>query len=108
MTVEEALKILDTIPTISEQVDALEMAIQALEQTRWIPVSERLPKDHKNVLIYLSLNQITIGLYNSHRLPFMNKPIGWGANAPHDWSSDEVVAWMPLPEPYKAENEDKE
>ena len=32
MTREEALKILDTIPTISEQVDALEMAIKALEQ----------------------------------------------------------------------------
>ena len=32
MTREEALQILDTIPTIGEQVDALEMAIQALEQ----------------------------------------------------------------------------
>ena len=32
MTREEALKILDTIPTIGEQVDALEMAIEALEQ----------------------------------------------------------------------------
>lgn len=32
MTVEEALNILDTIPTISEQVDALEMAIEALEK----------------------------------------------------------------------------
>ena len=32
MTREEALKILDTIPTIGEQVDALEMAIKALEQ----------------------------------------------------------------------------
>lgn len=32
MTREEALQILDTIPTISEQVDALEMAIQALSQ----------------------------------------------------------------------------
>ena len=31
MTREEALQILDTIPTIGEQVDALEMAIQALE-----------------------------------------------------------------------------
>ncbi len=31
MTREEALQILDTIPTISEQVDALEMAIKALE-----------------------------------------------------------------------------
>lgn len=32
MTKEEALEILDTIPTIGEQVDALEMAIKALEQ----------------------------------------------------------------------------
>ena len=32
MTREEALHWLDTIPTIGEQVDALEMAIKALEQ----------------------------------------------------------------------------
>ena len=32
MTREEALQILDTIPTIGEQVDALEMAIKALER----------------------------------------------------------------------------
>ena len=74
---------------------------------RWIPVSERSPEDHENVLIYLSSNQITIGLYNSHRLPFVDKPIGWGADAPHGWSSDEVVAWMPLPESYM-ESEEQE
>ena len=87
--------------------EAIEMAISALEQqkTGWIPVSERLPKDHENVLIYLSSNQITIGLYNSHRLPFMDKPIGWGADSSHDWSSDDVAAWMPLPEPYKGVEE---
>ena len=31
MTREEAIKILETIPTISEQVDALEIAIRSLE-----------------------------------------------------------------------------
>lgn len=31
MTREEAIKYLDTIPTIGEQVDALEMAIKSLE-----------------------------------------------------------------------------
>ena len=39
MTKEEALKILDTIPTIGEQVDALEMAIEALtaqKKGKWI------------------------------------------------------------------------
>lgn len=34
MTNEEAIAILDTIPTISEQVDALEMAIEALEERK--------------------------------------------------------------------------
>ena len=40
MTIDEALKVLDTIPTIGEQVDALEMAIEALEKQsrtgRWM------------------------------------------------------------------------
>ena len=39
MTKIEALKILDEIPTIGEQVDALEMAIEALEERKtgkWI------------------------------------------------------------------------
>ena len=56
MTKEEALKILDTIPTIGEQVDALEMAINALEQSerkhgRWIPCSERLPDKDGRYLV---------------------------------------------------------
>ena len=115
--------------TTAKEREALDLAIKAVEQpsvtdfadkckecgkilndklqTRWIPVSERLPKDHENVLIYLSSNRITIGLYRSHRLPFMDKPIGWGTDAPHDWSSDEVISWMPLPQPYKAESEGK-
>ena len=33
MTKEEALRILDTIPTKGDEVDALEMAIEALENT---------------------------------------------------------------------------
>lgn len=39
MTKEEALRILDWIPTKGEEVDALEMAIEALEERktgRWI------------------------------------------------------------------------
>ena len=42
MTRAEALQILDTIPTISEQVDALEMAIQALSQE---PCTDAVSRD---------------------------------------------------------------
>ena len=65
--------------------------------TEWIPVSERLPEDHKDVLICLSSDEICIGCYNSHKLPFNNNAIGWGASYMHNWCSDDVVAWMPYP-----------
>ncbi|MBP5595012.1 MAG: DUF551 domain-containing protein [Pseudobutyrivibrio sp.] len=63
---------------------------------RWIPVSERLPKDNKEVLVYLD-----------------DKPfIAWFENG--EWLTDdfivdkefEPIAWIPLPEPYKAESKD--
>lgn len=34
MTNDEAIKILDTIPTKGDEVDAIEMAIEALEETK--------------------------------------------------------------------------
>ena len=44
MDKERALEVLDQIPTIGEQVDALEMAIEALEKSRpqgkWIDYSD--------------------------------------------------------------------
>lgn len=149
MNREEALK--DWLPIIRQKVkgtevyeEALEMAIEALEQepcddcisrekalkalmdewteydselmdyliekvrklpsvtaqpNKWIPVETALPEDHKDVLIYLSSDQICIGCYNSHRLPFSNNVIGWGANYAHNWCSKDVVAWMQLPTP---------
>ena len=42
MTIKEALEYLDTIPTIGEQVDALDMAIKSLEA--WDKVREDLRK----------------------------------------------------------------
>lgn len=87
--------------------EALDMAIKALSSSekpnKWIPCSERLPEDHKDVLICLSSDQICIGCYNSHRLPFSNNVIGWGANYAHNWCSKDVLAWMPLPLPYQPE-----
>ena len=91
-----------------ESHTAMMMAIDALSNSekpnKWIPVSERLPEDHENVLIWLKSNHITIGLYNSHKLPCDDRPIGWGVDAEisvHNFCSDDVLAWMPLPEPYE-------
>lgn len=73
-------------------------------EPRWIPVNERLPENRDEVLISLADGRITIASYNDHFLPFFNKPIGWGVDTKRfvfDFSSEDVIAWMPLPEPYK-------
>lgn len=88
------------------------LSLKALEQElRWIPVSERLPEDHKDVLVYLSSDRMSICRYNSHKLPSSNNPIGWGympGIGYIDFEKEHVMAWMHLPEPYKAESEDRE
>ena len=99
MTIDEALETLkdtraglycaaDGNPTI--YADALEMAINALEQTRWIPCSERLPEDEGDYLVTFELsfmNFVEVCTFNKY---------GWDKGG-----YDEVIAWMPSPEPYQ-------
>lgn len=96
--------------TYMKMIESLKMAIKALEQEpRWIPVNERLPEDHKDVLTYLSTDRITILRYNSHKLPISNNPIGWGYVPDTgfiDFEKENVIAWMPLPKKYEAESEE--
>ena len=97
MNRDEAIEILNTIPIKGEEVDAIEMAIKALEQEpRWIPVSERLPQKRGFYLVSTT-DCITI-------MEFID---GWTSQniGLCNWY---VKAWMPLPKPYKAESEDKE
>lgn len=46
----EELKKVDTLDMPARLCEAHYMAIKALEQTKWIPVSERLPEDKTYVL----------------------------------------------------------
>lgn len=80
--------------------EALDIAIEALEQTKWIPVSERLPEDKTTVLISCE------DMY----LQKLNPCVGW-RNGQY-WNTFTAngckqilypTAWMPLPEPYKGE-----
>lgn len=77
---------------------------------RWIPVNERLPEEHicedgfhepsESVLVQMKSGEMHTARYWSRydeRWLDLNYP-----------TTDEVTAWMPLPEPYKAESEDRE
>ena len=118
--------------------EALEMAIKALEappndnwegyskrlwksayergkaeaEQRWIPVSERLPEERDWYLAVFKESDTGFQL-----IPRVADYIGMGENKwqliDEGMASEyrdllECVAWMPLPEPYKAESEDKE
>ena len=79
----------------------------------WIPVSERLPEEREWYLAVFK--EIDTGY---QLIPRVADYIGNGENKWRIIDEDglvqeyrsilECVAWMPLPEPYKAESEDKE
>ena len=71
---------------------------------KWIPVSERLPEDSELVLFSTKTDRVFEGRYfadNTDRqwYAFRDECFAW---------NNVVTAWMPLPEPYKAERSDKE
>ena len=81
-----------------ESIETLmaEGEIYDIEYSPWIPVSERLPENrNQEVLISLEWG-IDIGRYSDGE---------WHSEWICHYDDGNVLAWMPLPEPYKAESE---
>ena len=82
--------------------DAIDMAIKALSEQQWIPCSEKLPESTNTVIVSVrDESGYTSFDYTSH---------GWMTTDKEYWIVDDeinnyVVAWMPLPEPYREEGE---
>ena len=66
----------------------------------WIPVSERLPEEGEEVLVTTEWGSITIG----ERYSANDYSIYDGAVTADD---DEIIAWMPLPEPYEPQESEE-
>lgn len=74
------------------------------QEPEWIPVSERLPEDGEVVLFSTKTDRVFNGRYFADDTDFQ-----WYAFRDETFVEDNVItAWMPLPQPYKAESEDKE
>lgn len=116
MTKEEAISLLFNISAYDidnqrgiKKQEAIEMAIEALKADvpntnvgKWIPCSERLPEDveigeeYPNVIFCTDSMSYT-GFYDHYKGKW------WTADG--DDVCLGVIAWMPLPEPYKEEQD---
>ena len=99
MTIEEQIMKLQTYK-MYEGEDTVYVerddVLKVLAQTRWIPVSERLPEEDGMYLISTCMNCIDTCLFYKDDEEYL-------------WVDYEesVIAWMPLPQPYEAESEEE-
>lgn len=79
----------------SDVLEMIEQLQDDLEQDRkengWIPVGERLPENGTNVIASFSSGTVT-------ELRYVANGIFHGI---YEYSAKVIVAWRPLPEPYK-------
>ena len=71
----------------------------------WIPYSERLPEDGEEMVLIQVSGKPTenIQFEDAFEFAYYEKEEGWILEYYPEWKNPEVVAWMPLPEPYKVE-----
>ena len=126
MTREEAIKkikkVIEESVIFEDELEAFDKAIKALEQEpKWIPVWERLPEKRGDYLVtqkatftdyeYISVIGYALNLYDVDEYDFADKKRSGWYEYDSEWGYrelDDVIAWMPLPEPYKAESEVQE
>ena len=108
-----------------ESHTAMMMAKDALSSSekpnKWIPVWERLPEKRGDYLVtqkatftdyvYISVVGYALNLYDVDEYDFADKKRSGWYEYDSEWGYrelDDVIAWMPLVEPYKVESENKE
>ena len=105
-----------------ESHTAMMMAKDALSSSenpnKWISVSERLPEKRGDYLVtqkatftdyvYISVIGYVLNLYDVDEYDFADKKRSGWYEYDSEWGYrelDDVIAWMPLPLPWKAESE---
>lgn len=88
----QGVEIYGTDKALEQAADTIESISANLEEPKWIPCSAHLPKDKKTVLICGDTGWIKTGWYESGC---------WWTGFSLANIEDGVMAWQPLPEPYR-------
>lgn len=105
--IEQLERISSRLASIGEKEDYTDVAIQALEQTRWIPCSERTPEDRREVLVTAYWHET----YQVMMASYFGDGLWWCVpfnNSGEHMQRLKPKAWMPLPERYKEKTKDEE
>lgn len=87
-------------------VDMLENLPEKSEQ-KWIPVTEALPKNNRQVLVYAQSTHFALAKYDEMREAdgkYKKQWVTFDAWKPY-YTIENVIAWMPLVEPWENNNE---
>jgi hypothetical protein len=98
MTVEDAVEVLRNTRCYGTMDIAKNVILKALNKqassseklNKWIPISKEAPEENGYYLTTTMFNQVYCDYWNGVAFD----------------RSETVIAWMPLPEPYKAEREE--
>ena len=111
MTKQEAIEILNkNAPKSDPRLCALELcsaiyvvtkALQEPQVGGWVPVTERLPDNGYGVLVTVNGKHNNITFENALEIAEYDNTEGWIIEGYLDWLDPNVIAWQPLPEPYK-------
>ena len=104
MSIEQEKMIVEALPSLyplkDYEEDAINTVLEALPH--WIPVEQALPDEPFGCLVIVWDEEPMTGEMFENLLPYF---VGWDGEQWNDGDGQqcpfEVVAWMPLPEPYK-------
>lgn len=86
-----------------QEIYSLKAGTILKEQHRWIPVKERLPEKDDFVLVTVSGTYNHLTFSDALQLASYTEDDGWFIESYPEWDDPNVIAWMPLPEPYQWE-----
>lgn len=120
MTREDARYYLQSSGFSEEQINTIEQAFMEEPKAGWIPVSEKLPEDIRPVMVTWKNNdpasyyQYIVGKHFIGVAHYLKGKWYWYSSTTEDFLAEygryegeefdeaiEVIAWCPLPEPYK-------
>ena len=102
-TQEQARQMLERVARLSDEIERM----KGEERQQWIPVTEKLPEPETKILV--SFDNSTLPDIATYRLNDDGRGAFYQGDEDYTYLSAGffVNAWMPLPEPYRSEVEEK-